>query len=228
MMLPFRRLAVVGTGTGVGKTHVTLSLVRALEARGVGATPWKPVVTGTASPEGDDAALLSAALGRPLAAPVFSAPEPVSPHLAAARAGRSIDLGALAARGRELSSAHELVVVETAGGLFSPLGPGRTNVDVVRALAPCAVVLVAPDRLGVLHDVGAASRAARAESLSIDAFALSAPERADASTGTNAGELVALGTAARVFAFARAPFGAAESLAAAGALVEALGASWRA
>ncbi|HEU4410504.1 MAG TPA: dethiobiotin synthase [Polyangiaceae bacterium] len=218
-----RRIVVVGTGTGVGKTHVTLALVRALEARGADATAWKPVVTGTASPDGDDARALAAALHRPLEPPVFSAPEPVSPHLAAARSGRAVDLDAIAARARALSAAHELVVVETAGGLFSPLGPGRTNADVARALAPCAVLLVAPDRLGVLHDVGAALRAARVEALAVDAVALSAPEAPDASTGTNAGELVALGIAPRVVAFPRGAFDAAESLSAAGAVLEAVG-----
>jgi dethiobiotin synthetase len=218
-----RLVTVVGTGTGVGKTHVTLALVRALEARGSVATAWKPLVTGTASPDGDDARLLSAALGRPLEPPVFSAPDPVSPHLAAARAGRAIDVGAIAARARALAAAHDVVVVETAGGLFSPLGPGRTNADVARALAPCAVVLVAPDRLGVLHDVGAALRAARAEALALDALALSAPEAPDASTGTNAPELVALGIAPRAFAFSRAAFDAPASLAAAGELLGALG-----
>jgi dethiobiotin synthetase len=221
-MLPFRCLAVVGTGTGVGKTHVTLALVRALEARGVRATAWKPIVTGTASPEGDDARSLEAALGRALAPPVFSAPEPISPHLAAARAGRPIDLDALVARARALSAEHDVVVVETAGGLFSPLGPGRCNVDVARALAPAAVLLVASDRLGVLHDVSATWRAARAEALPLDALALSAPEQIDASTGTNARELVSLSLAPPAAVFARAPFDAAVSLEAAGVALDAL------
>jgi dethiobiotin synthetase len=220
---PGHVVVVIGTGTGVGKTHVTLALVRALEARGAVVAAWKPVVTGTASPDGDDARALAAALGRPLEPPVFSAPEPISAHLAAARLGRSVDIDAIAGRARALARSHDYVVVETAGGLFSPLGPWRTNADVVRALAPGAAVLVAPDRLGVLHDVGAALRAARAESLAVHALALSAPEIADASTGTNAGELVSLGIAPEVVVFARAPFDAAASLAAAGALLDRLG-----
>lgn len=218
-----QRVVVVGTGTGVGKTHVTLALVRALEARGIDATAWKPIVTGTASPDGDDARLLSAALGRSLEPPIFSAPEPISPHLAAARSGRFVDLDAIATRALALSAAHGVLIIETAGGLFSPLGPGRTNVDVARSLAPCSVLLVAPDRLGVLHDVSAALRAARAEALLIDALALSAPELADASTGTNAHELVSLGIAPKAFGVPRAPFDAPLSIAAAETLLAALG-----
>jgi dethiobiotin synthetase len=216
-------LVVVGTGTGVGKTHVTLALVRAFEARGARAAAWKPVVTGTASPDGDDHRTLSAELGRALAPPVFSAPEPVSPHLAAARSGRSVDLAAIAAAAATLARAHDALVIETAGGLFSPLGPGLTNADVARALAPCAVLLVAPDRLGVLHDVGAALRAARAEALAIDLVALSAPERDDASTGTNAGELAALGIApAPVVEFVRGAWSSDRAVASAGRALDAL------
>ena len=45
------------------------------------------------------------------------------------------------------------LVVELAGGLFSPLAPQLTNAEVIAALAPTFTFLVAPDRLGVLHDI---------------------------------------------------------------------------
>ena len=61
------------------------------------------------------------------------------------------------------------------------------------ALSPTLHVLVAPDRLGVLHDVGAALAAWP------DApetwVVLSAPAASDASTGDNAAELETLGIA---------------------------------
>ena len=51
------------------------------------------------------------------------------------------------------------------------------------------MLLVAPDRLGVLHDVAAATRAAKAEGLSLRGIIVVAPAERDASTGTNAAEL---------------------------------------
>ena len=65
---------------------------------------------------------------------LYAFPQPVSPHLAARMAGQRIDLGAILRWIEEQSA--PLVVVETAGGLFSPLGPGLTNADLARALQP--------------------------------------------------------------------------------------------
>jgi len=50
--------------------------------------------------------------------------------------------------------------------------------------------LVAPDRLGVLHDVLAATRAAASVGLAFSAVVLVAPEAPDPSTGRNALELL--------------------------------------
>jgi dethiobiotin synthetase len=66
------------------------------------------------------------------------------------------------------------------------------------------VVLVAPDRLGVLHDVGACVRAAAVDGITFAAIALSAPAQADASTGTNAAEIERIGLADAVVMFPRA------------------------
>ena len=64
-------------------------------------------------------------------------------------------------------------------------------------------MLVAPDRLGVLHDVGATHRAAASAGVVVDAVVLMAPAKADASTGSNAAELALL-TAQPILALPRA------------------------
>src|SRR5262249_21650671 len=71
------------------------------------------------------------------------------------------------------------IVLELAGGLFTPLARGTTNADLAKALSPTWTVLVAPDRLGVLHDLGATTRAARAERLILDAIVLVTPPTPD-------------------------------------------------
>jgi hypothetical protein len=62
---------------------------------------------------------------------------------------------------------------------------------------------VAPDALGVLHDVRASLEAARARGRAPDELVLSAARPADQSTGTNGDELVRLGLAPRVFGCGR-------------------------
>jgi dethiobiotin synthetase len=199
------RIVVVGTGTDVGKTHVSSSLLSFARSEGRRGAAFKPIATGVTA-SCDDAVAHAEALAVPYRAPAFSYLRPVSPHLAAREEKRPIDLPLIARETRTLEEGYEFVLVEIAGGLFSPLSETKTNADLVLALAPAAVVLVAPDRLGVLHDVGACVRAARASGIELSARVLSAPVDADASTGSNAEELdrVGLGPVTCVFPRARA------------------------
>jgi dethiobiotin synthetase len=175
---------VVGTGTDVGKTHVTAALARVSKL-----PAWKPVVSGGL----EDVERLGAA------PPLVALAEPISPHLAARRAGITLSAEAI------VEATKDTMIVESAGGLYSPLSDEETNADVAMLYGERAlVVLVAPDRLGVLHDVGACVRAAEADGITFAAVALSAPAQADASTGTNAAEIERLGLAEAVVTFPRA------------------------
>jgi dethiobiotin synthetase len=221
---------MVGTGTGVGKTHVTCALLEAWGERGVGAVGLKPVETGViegATEPTDQERLWTASQtfhvkrGTPstfhVKRALYTWPDPVSPHLAARRTGTEVDLASIQ-RWVGLPSAP-ISVIETAGGLFSPLTERLTNFDLVQALAPTGVLLVAPDRLGVLHDVTATLGLASARGLHLSGVALSTPEVADASTGHNASELARLGVASPLAVFPRAPTDAPESRTAASAII---------
>lgn len=176
---------VVGTGTDVGKTHVAAALAKAS-----GLPAWKPIVSGGL----EDVERLGA---RP---PLVALRDPISPHLAARREGVT-----LSARAIVDATTDGSVIVESAGGLYSPLSDEETNADVALLYgARAIVVLVAPDRLGVLHDVGATVRAAESNGIAFAAIALSAPAQPDASTGTNAAEIERLGLAEAVVLFPRA------------------------
>lgn len=188
-------LVVTGTGTEIGKTHVSCALLHAWE-RSWGPTARvggvKPVESGV--PEGAvgaDAASLAAAtmfhVKHP--PPPYALLDPVSPHLAARAQGIAIDLRRIVEWVTEARTETDGLLVELPGGLFSPLAPPRTNADLVAALQPDHTILVAPDRLGVLHDVAASDRAARAMGVELDGVVLSPPHDADASTGRNAEEL---------------------------------------
>jgi dethiobiotin synthetase len=187
---PGRLVVVTGTGTEIGKTHVACQLVSLGNLEGTVAG-FKPVETGVVG-EGADVSALRAVssfhVKHLLDAPFVFA-EGVSPHLAARGEGRRISIEAICAAVQTLTRVVDVLIVELAGGLFSPLGDELSNADLAAALVPDRVILVAPDRLGVLHDLGAATRAARAVGCRIDAIVLNAPAVADASTGRNAAEI---------------------------------------
>ncbi|MGC4090744.1 MAG: dethiobiotin synthase [Polyangiaceae bacterium] len=204
-----QHVVVLGTGTGVGKTAVSCALVASLTRTNPSArvAGLKPIESGiTADRSGSDAARLEAAsLGfePPSKHPLYALPEPLSPHLAARRAGLPpIEPRAVSAWlsewehyvTRSAVSPHDWCVIETAGAVLSPLNVGCTNLDLARALEPAIWVLVAADALGTLHDTRATVEALAARGRPADYLVLSAA-RVDHSTGTNADEMRLLGIA---------------------------------
>jgi dethiobiotin synthetase len=193
--MKWRRIVMLGTGTGVGKTTVTVALAQALAELGADVAALKPVETGY-EPLGSDARRLQAVsrgVVLPEPHPLYAFDDPISPHLAARRQATTIQIAHVANWVGSLADGHGFVLVETAGGALSPLSEQTTNLDLARALEPARLVLVAPDSLGVLHDVRATVTAMRALHRAPDHLVLSRARPGDASTGTNAEELWRLG-----------------------------------
>jgi dethiobiotin synthetase len=150
-----RGLFVTGTDTGVGKTVVGVALLRALVAAGWSAIGMKPVAAGRAQGEAlnaDVAALIAAAnVAAPLAdVNPYSFARPIAPHLAAREEGAAIDLDRIGAAYTRLAQRADAVVVEGAGGVRVPLGPGTEMLDLPARLG-LPVLLVVGIRLGCLN-----------------------------------------------------------------------------
>ncbi len=185
---------ICGTGTEIGKTHFSVALLKRA-GRNRTVLGFKPVESGCEewAAESDHTALAAASTFHVKHPPVFCLREPISPHLAARHEGRNIDLGAILEKIESVAHGPELLLVETAGGLFSPLNESSLNADLARdlqrRLPQTRTVLIAPDRLGVLHDLGATVRASIVADVTLDGIVLSSPARPDASTGLNGSEL---------------------------------------
>lgn len=171
-------LFVAGTGTDIGKTHVACALIGALRARGVAVDAFKPVVSGfdPADPAASDPARLAEALGDPSALPRISPRRyraPLAPNLAARLEGETLALDALVADCRAaLAGDHDLMLVEGAGGVMSPLTDTATNLDLIAAL-DLPVLLVAGSYLGTISHVLTALVALRARGARIAAIVMS-------------------------------------------------------
>lgn len=168
-----RGLFITGTGTDVGKTIVSAALLAAMRAAGEPVRAYKPVVTGLAEPSGQwphDHELLALAAGMTPeeVAPLRFDP-PVSPHLAAALAGESIDPIAVIASARAKS--HQTLVVEGVGGLLVPLTDAFTVRDLAAQLA-LPVIVAAPPGLGTINHTLLTLQAARSAALDVRAVVL--------------------------------------------------------
>jgi dethiobiotin synthetase len=142
---------ITGTDTGIGKTFCGCGLIRAARAAGVNCSGMKPFCAG----DNSDVELIAAASGsdapRHLLNPVWLRP-PLAPYAAAMLENRPIDINAVQKAYHELAANHDLVLVEGAGGLLVPILRDYNFRDLAVDLK-LEVILVAPNRLGVINHV---------------------------------------------------------------------------
>jgi dethiobiotin synthetase len=174
-----KSLFVAGTGTDIGKTHVACALIQAVRARGLTVDAFKPVVSGfdPADPDASDPGRLALALGEPDALPRISPRRyraPLAPNLAARLEGETLTLDGLVddCRARLARPDRDLLLIEGAGGVMSPLTDTATNLDLMVAL-DLPILLVAGSYLGTVSHVLTALEVIRARGLNLAALVMS-------------------------------------------------------
>jgi dethiobiotin synthetase len=188
---------ITGTDTGVGKTVLTALLARHLRERGVNAAALKPICSGGRG----DAHSLRAAMNAALTSDEINPwhfRAPLAPLLAARRERKQVKLADVLAHVRAMQKRFDMVLVEGAGGLLSPLGGNFDSRDLIAALRATPMV-VCPNRLGAANQV-LLTLAALPRSASCRArVVLMSPSKPDAATNTNAGLLAEFFDAKRIF-----------------------------
>jgi dethiobiotin synthetase len=150
---------VTGTDTEVGKTFFVCEYARRLIQQGQRVGVYKPLASGY--PREDhrsDASQLHRSLGEQSANIALERinPQcflaPLAPPLAARSEGKQIDENLLV-QGVEAWRNHcELLLVEGAGGLLSPITWTMTNADLATKLG-YPLLVVAENRLGCVHQI---------------------------------------------------------------------------
>ena len=184
-------LFVTGTDTGVGKTRVSTALLHALAKHHGRVVGMKPVAAGTELINGVQAnedvlalrAASTCAVPPELDNPVLL-PDPVSPHIAAARAGVRIDIAHIVDCHRTLATLADAVVVEGAGGFLVPLSTTETGADLAQALS-LPVLLVVGLRLGCLNHALLTAEAIRARGLTLAGWVANHVDSAMLAQGDN-------------------------------------------
>lgn len=147
-----RRIYVItGTDTGVGKTVLAALLAQRLRDTGHSVATLKPLCSGGRG----DARALQNALARTLHLDEinpwhFSAP--LTPLLSARREGKRVRLADVLAHARRIGRNADMLLIEGAGGLLSPLGIGFTTRELVTNLRAIPIV-VSTNRLGAINQV---------------------------------------------------------------------------
>jgi len=187
---------VTGTDTGVGKTLAGCALIHALRARGVKAVPMKPIAAGASEhrgrlANGDTVALVQAAgldAAWMEAVTTVLLREPMAPHIAAEREGRTLTLDFLGPALRRLATAGDFLVVEGVGGFRVPLAARLDTVDLARAVG-LPVVLVVGLRLGCLNHALLTAQAIESAGLTLAGWVANAIDPAMAARDENVAAL---------------------------------------
>jgi len=161
------RYFVTGTDTEVGKTVASTALLQAARALGRNTAGYKPVASGSEmTAEGlrnSDALALqhnsSVALSYQAVNP-YTFAEPTSPHIISADEQRPIEFSVLSAGLRALESQADWVLVEGAGGWFTPLSEAQTFADWAIA-ERLPVILVVGVKLGCINHAMLTAQAIR-------------------------------------------------------------------
>jgi dethiobiotin synthetase len=150
-------LYITGTNTSVGKSHVTRLLARALVRSGYKVGVYKPVATDCKREGNDvvapDALKLWEAAGRPgtldeVCPQRFVAP--LAPTVSARLEGREVNRDLLRSGLEVWRERSDIVLVEGAGGLLSPLSDEDDN-SILAAEFGFPLVVVAVNELGTIN-----------------------------------------------------------------------------
>jgi dethiobiotin synthetase len=142
---------ITGTDTGVGKTVLTALWARRLLQTGTAARAVKPFGSGSRS----DARVLQAAQHQSVSLDEINPwhfRTPLTPLLAARKDGLRVTLTQALAFLRSARRQCEVLLVEGAGGLLSPLGDQFSSRELILGMRAIPVV-VCPNRLGAINQV---------------------------------------------------------------------------
>ena len=192
-----RVIFITGTDTGAGKTVLAALLVRFLRGRGTRAAGLKPICSGGR----EDARKIFEAMDGALALDEINAwhfRAPIAPLLAARREKKIVKLAQVLARVRSAQTRFDVLVVEGAGGLLSPLGENFNSRDLIVALRATPLV-VAQNRLGAVNQLRLTLEALPENVRREAKLVLMSPSEPDNSTRANAGLLAEFAGAKRIF-----------------------------
>lgn len=146
---------ITGTDTNVGKTWATVALMRYFKSKGKSVIGLKPVASGCKVQDGhlvnEDALLLQANASVQLDYNVvnpYAFKAPVSPHIAGK--GNPTQLGIIVDIFKSVKEQAQVILVEGAGGWYSPINQSEDNCDLAVALQ-LPILLVVGIKLGCIN-----------------------------------------------------------------------------
>lgn len=155
-----KKIFITGTGTDIGKTYVSALIVKKMRENGFDCGYYKPVLSGVEEQNGKlvqsdcNYVVITAKIPtEPDDCVTYWWKEAVSPHLAAERAGQTINTKKIIHDYKKACEKYDYLLIEGAGGITCPLCLQNQKYlmkDLIKDLG-CSVLIVADAGLGTIN-----------------------------------------------------------------------------
>jgi len=191
----YQGLFITGTDTDVGKTYIGAQMAASLHQLSIKLQPRKPIESGCQLIDGslhpDDANHYYQAVNQSVSlddiCPYRFEP-PISPQRAARLVNQLISVDQVHQACMHNVGNEDFLLVEGAGGFYSPLCEDGLNADVAEALQ-LPVLLVANDQLGCINHILLTKEAIEKRGLKVSAIVLNAKNQTHDAAMNNAEDL---------------------------------------
>ena len=179
---------ITGTGTNAGKTFYTVKRTLQLRSQHQNILTLKPMISGfnPDSIAGSDTGLLLQAQGLALSQQNIDkiSPwrfiQPISPDMAAEEESLSVSLEEVVAFCRSHTE-YDVLLIEGAGGIMSPMGENFTNLDVIAHIG-CEAILVGGTYLGAISHILTAVNALSSRNIALHTLVINESDAKPVST----------------------------------------------
>lgn len=152
-----RPIFITATGTGIGKTFTTLSLIEKLAKKGLNVGVFKPIETGVVDEPSDAMAILTECQKynanfkrmKPADITAYTFKLPAAPFCADMK--NTIQIEKIIDKAQELESLCDVLLIEGAGGLMVPIKNEYNMADLAGDLRT-NTLLVTPSYLGCINE----------------------------------------------------------------------------
>ena len=158
-----KNIFITGTGTDIGKTYISAMLVKKLKDLGYKSGYYKAAVSGNERENNiliaQDAKFVKEfanLVQEPNSMVSYIYEEAISPHLAAIRENKPVDMNVIKKDFQKISSQSDFVTVEGSGGILCPIRYDKKQIwleDIIKELNLSAIV-VSNAKLGSINAAG--------------------------------------------------------------------------
>jgi dethiobiotin synthetase len=169
-----KTLFIVATNTDVGKSYASQKLIEALSKEGLRIGAFKPIETGVENDEPLDATALLNSVKlynkaftnlSPKDITAYTFKLPAAPFVA--DVNKEIDIELILTKKAELQELCDILIIESAGGLMTPINEEYKMIDLIKTLG-AKTLLVTPSKLGCINDTLLAMEALKRREIEYD------------------------------------------------------------